>query len=161
MAKTIVGAGCFWGVEATFRQLPGVRATAVGYAGGATENPTYKHVCTGQTGHAEVVEIEFDEEALPLEELLKVFWECHDPTQVDRQGHDVGTQYRSVIFSQDQAQQDAAEASKSARNASGLHLQPIATQIAGPTKFWRAEDYHQQYFAKRNLANCPAQSTGR
>lgn len=158
MAKAIVGAGCFWGVEATFRQVPGVRDVVVGYAGGSTEDPTYKQVCTGQTGHAEVVEIDFDENQTTFEHLLEVFWECHDPTQIDRQGPDVGPQYRSVIFTQGQAQHDIASASKSARNASGLHARPIATEIADGGKFWRAEDYHQRYFENRGLAACPAHS---
>lgn len=161
MAKAMFGAGCFWGVEAAFRQVPGIDDMAVGYAGGTTDKPSYEDVCTGTTGHAEVVEVEFDESTVSFETLLEVFWECHDPTQINRQGPDIGSQYRSVIFAQNQAQHDHATASKQARDASGLHGRPIATEISGAAKFWRAEDYHQRYFAKRGLAACPAHSASR
>jgi peptide-methionine (S)-S-oxide reductase len=148
------GAGCFWGVEAEFRNVPGVKSTAVGYEGGHTTNPSYKDVCTDRTGHAEVVQVEFDPTEVSYQKLLEVFWENHDPTQVNRQGPDVGTQYRSVIFYQDEEQKRIAEASKQARAASGQYRRPIATEIVPATEFWRAEEYHQQYLQKRGLASC-------
>src|SRR3954469_14948977 len=145
MEKATFAAGCFWGVEATFRQLPGVTSTRVGYIGGQTENPTYKAVCTDRTGHAEAVEVEFDPSKVPYTDLLNVFWENHDPTQVNRQGPDWGTQYRTVIFYHTDDQKRAAEASKATLTASGKFRRPIATQIVPATDFWKAEDYHQQY----------------
>jgi peptide-methionine (S)-S-oxide reductase len=148
------GAGCFWGVEAEFRNVPGVKATAVGYEGGHTTNPTYKDVCTDRTGHAEVVQVEFDPAEVSYQKLLDVFWENHDPTQVNRQGPDVGTQYRSVIFYHNEEQKRLAEASSQARSASGQYRKPIATEIVPATAFWRAEEYHQQYLQKRGLASC-------
>lgn len=129
MDKATFGAGCFWGVEAAFRMVEGVTATAVGYAGGDTEHPTYQQVCTGRTGHAEVVQVTYDPARVSYEELLGVFWESHDPTQRNRQGPDVGTQYRSVIFVHDEAQEKAAIASKEALGASGRHRKPIVTEI--------------------------------
>ena len=141
----IFGAGCFWGVEAAFRRVEGVVETAVGYSGGNTAEPGYYDVCSGQTGHAEVVRVVFDPARVGYEELLELFWQVHDPTQVNRQGPDVGTQYRSVIFYGSDAQREAAEAGKKALVAAG---HPIATLIEPAAEFWMAEDYHQQYFEK-------------
>jgi peptide-methionine (S)-S-oxide reductase len=152
--KATFGAGCFWGVEATFRQIPGVKATAVGYMGGTLRNPTYQDVCTDRTGHAEVVQVEFEPGEVSYDELLKVFWENHDPTQLNRQGPDVGTQYRSVIFYHSPEQKASAEISKEERQRSGAYTRPIVTQIVPATEFWRAEEYHQQYLEKRGLASC-------
>ena len=156
--KATFGAGCFWQVEANFRNLPEVSATAVGYAGGSTETPSYEQVCTGRTGHAEVVEVEYDPERVSYEELLEVFWESHDPTQVNRQGPDFGTQYRSAIFVHDEEQRRAAEEAK-AGLAEGKRFwkRPIATQIEEAGTFWPAEDYHQQYLEKRGMATCAIQ----
>ena len=148
------GAGCFWGVEAAFRQIKGVKATAVGYMGGRTEHPTYEDVCYRDTGHAEVVRVEFDPEAVPYARLLDVFWENHDPTQLNRQGPDIGEQYRSAIFFQTPAQEEAAKASKVARDASGAYRRPIVTEITPAGEFYVAEEYHQQYLEKRGLSSC-------
>jgi peptide-methionine (S)-S-oxide reductase len=152
--KATFGAGCFWGVEATFRQIPGVKATAVGYMGGTLKSPTYKDVCTDRTGHAEVVEVEFDPAQVSYESLLQVFWENHDPTQLNRQGPDSGTQYRTVVFYHSPEQQAVATASKEERQQSGAYKRPIVTEIVPATEFWRAEEYHQQYLEKRGMANC-------
>jgi len=149
------GAGCFWGVEAAFRRLDGVSRTRVGYAGGGVPNPTYKQVCSDRTGHAEVVEVTYDDEVVPYEQLLSVFWVEHDPTQRNRQGPDIGSQYRSVIFVHDDEQRRAAEASRD-RVQERLN-RPVATQIEGAPPFWEAEDYHQQYLEKRGLASCTVQ----
>jgi peptide-methionine (S)-S-oxide reductase len=154
MAKATFGAGCFWGVEATFRQLPGVSSTRVGYTGGRLENPTYKDVCTDTTGHAEAVEVEYDPAKLSYDKLLEVFWENHDPTQVNRQGPDFGKQYRSAIFFHNAEQEAAAKASKEALEKSRRYSKPIATQIVPAVTFYEAEDYHQQYLEKRGLATC-------
>jgi peptide-methionine (S)-S-oxide reductase len=154
MEKATFGAGCFWGVEATFRQIEGVKATAVGYAGGALENPTYEQVCTDRTGHAEVVEVEYDPERVSYERLLDVFWENHDPTTLDRQGPDIGRQYRSAIFFHTPEQERLALASKAALAASGKHRRPIVTEITPASTFYRAEEYHQQYLEKRGLSSC-------
>ncbi len=154
MEKATFAAGCFWGVEAAFRRVKGVEATSVGYTGGHEEQPTYKQVCSGTTGHAEAVEVVYDPEKVSYEDLLDVFWKNHDPTQVNRQGPDIGDQYRSAIFYHDEAQQKAAEESKAAIEESGKHSKPIATQIEPAKTFWRAEDYHQQYLEKRGLASC-------
>ena len=154
MAKATFGAGCFWGVEVAFRNVPGVQDAAVGYSGGQLENPTYKDVCSGRTGHAEAVEVEYDPSAVSYGDLLKVFWENHDPTQVNRQGPDVGEQYRSVIFFHTPEQQAAALASKEALDKTGRYRKPIATQIVPAAPFYRAEDYHQRYLEKRGLATC-------
>jgi peptide-methionine (S)-S-oxide reductase len=154
METATFGAGCFWGVEATFRRLPGVKQTAVGYMGGAKDRPTYEEVCTDRTGHAEVVQVEFDPKEITYERLLDVFFECHDPTQVNRQGPDFGTQYRTVVFYHTPPQQTAAEAVKARVAASGQHRRPIATQVVPAGTFWKAEDYHQQYLEKRGLASC-------
>jgi len=154
MAKATFAAGCFWGVEATFRQLPGVLSTRVGYTGGTTANPTYKDVCSDRTGHAEAVEVEYDPAKLSYETLLNVFWENHDPTQVNRQGPDYGSQYRSAIFFHSEEQRAAAAASKAALENSGRLSKAIATQIVPAVEFFAAEDYHQQYLEKRGLATC-------
>jgi len=153
-AKATFGAGCFWGVEAAFRKTPGVTDTAVGYAGGTVENPTYEQVCTDKTGHAEVVQVEYDPEKVSYEQLLDVFWSSHDPTQLNRQGPDVGRQYRSVIFFHDDAQRAAAEKSKAALESSGKHSRPIVTEIEPAPTFHRAEDYHQRYLEKRGQTSC-------
>ena len=152
--KATFGAGCFWGVEEEFRKIPGVLDAAVGYAGGTMDNPTYRDVCTDRTGHAEVVEVDFDPSVVSYERLLDVFWSSHDPTQVNRQGPDVGTQYRSVIFTHSPEQESAARASRDRLDQSGRLRRPIATQIEPAPRFWRAEDYHQQYLAKRGLGSC-------
>jgi peptide-methionine (S)-S-oxide reductase len=152
--KATFGAGCFWGVEETLRRLPGVSSTAVGYAGGAKENPTYEDVCSDATGHAEVVEVEFDPAEIAYTKLLDVFWSNHNPTTLNRQGPDVGTQYRSAIFYHSPEQKQQAEASKAALEKSGRFPRPIVTQIEPAPKFWRAEEYHQQYLRKRGQTHC-------
>jgi peptide-methionine (S)-S-oxide reductase len=149
MEKATFAAGCFWGVEEAFRALPGVRKTIVGYAGGHLESPTYERVCSGRTGHTESVLIEYDPEQVTYEQLLEVFWNEHDPTTLNRQGPDVGTQYRSAIFFHDAAQQAAAIASKEHLERSGRLRGPIVTEIVPAAVFYPAEDYHQQYFLKR------------
>lgn len=154
MATATFAAGCFWGVEAAFRQVPGVQATRVGYMGGTTANPTYEDVCTDRTGHAEVVQVDYDPERVTYEQLLDVFWDNHDPTQKNRQGPDVGTQYRSAVFVHDADQRAAAEASKQRLEQSGRYSRPIVTEIVPAQTFWMAEDYHQQYLEKRGLASC-------
>jgi peptide-methionine (S)-S-oxide reductase len=150
MEKATFGAGCFWGVEAEFRAVPGVIDTAVGFSGGKTVNPTYQDVCTGRTGHAEVCEVTFDPAKVSYERLLDVFWEIHDPTTRDRQGPDFGSQYRSAIFCHSPEQLAAALASKAALEASGRFKRPIVTEIAQAGPFYRAEDYHQRYVEKRS-----------
>jgi len=150
--KATFGAGCFWGVEAAFRQMAGVNGTAVGYEGGALENPTYKDVCTDRTGHAEVVEVDFEPEKISFDRLLDVFWENHNPTTLNSQGPDYGTQYRSAIFYHDQEQRDTAEASK--RKWQAKFKKPIVTEVAPASTFYRAEEYHQQYLEKRGLSHC-------
>jgi peptide-methionine (S)-S-oxide reductase len=152
--KAMFGAGCFWGVEATFRSVPGVKDVAVGYAGGKTQNPTYEEVCTDETGHAEVVEVEFDPSAVAYEKLLEVFWTNHDPTTLNRQGPDVGTQYRSVIFTTTPQQRAAAEKSKAEMDQSGRFRRAIVTQIEDAPPFYRGEEYHQRYLEKRGLTHC-------
>ncbi len=148
------GAGCFWGVEAEFRRVPGVTTTSVGYEGGTLENPTYKDVCTDRTGHAEVVQVEFDPAQVSYNDLLKVFWANHDPTTLNRQGPDHGSQYRSAVFFHSPAQQAQANASKEALAQSGIFKKPIVTEIVPAQTFYAAEDYHQQYLEKRGLASC-------
>ena len=152
MAKAMFAAGCFWGVEETFRKVTGVTDVAVGYSGGTIADPTYEQVCSGNTGHADVVLIEYDQRKVDYDELLEVFWDCHDPTQVNRQGPDIGSQYRSAIFTFDAYQDAVARESKHAHDASGRYARPIATEITPAGPFWRAEDGHQQYLAKRNGA---------
>jgi peptide-methionine (S)-S-oxide reductase len=158
----IFGLGCFWGAEKAFWPLPGVVATAVGYAGGSTPNPTYNETCSGKTGHAEVVLVAYDPARISYGRLLKTFWEHHDPTQHMRQGNDVGTQYRSIVLTSDDAQQDAAEASRDAyqANLSAARFGPITTEIAPAGPFYYAEDYHQQYLDKNPRGYCPDHSTG-
>ena len=158
MAKATFAAGCFWGVEATFRQLLGVTATRVGYTGGNFSNPTYKDVCTDRTGHAEAVEVDFDPAKISYEKLLDVFWENHDPTQLNRQGPDWGTQYRSAIFFHSPEQEAEARASKEKLEKSGRYSKPIVTLIVPAATFFEAEDYHQQYLEKRGLASCHIRS---
>ena len=153
MEKATFGAGCFWGVEEAFRQLKGVASTAVGYEGGTLNNPTYKDVCTGRTNHAEVVEVTYDPALVSYDELLNVFWSNHNPTSLNRQGPDIGTQYRTVIFFHTPQQEKAAIASKDKLQKTG-YKSPIVTQIVPASVFWKAEDYHQQYLAKRGLGSC-------
>ena len=154
MEKAMFGAGCFWGVEATFRQIPGVSDVAVGYSGGHMENPTYEDVCTGKTGHAEVIEVSFDPAVVTYEALLAVLWKCHNPTQLNRQGPDMGTQYRSAIYYYDDEQRKTAERSKKAMEDSGVFRKPIVTEITPVSTFYRGEEYHQRYLEKRGLAHC-------
>lgn len=154
MEKATFAAGCFWGVEATFRRVKGVKSTVVGYTGGTLENPSYKEVCSDRTGHAEAVEVEFDPAVVSYDQLLDVFWGCHDPTTLNRQGPDVGTQYRSAIFYETPQQKATAEASKEKLAASGRFSKPIVTEIAPASIFYRAEDYHQQYLEKRGVTQC-------
>jgi peptide-methionine (S)-S-oxide reductase len=146
--------GCFWGVEAAFRQVPGVVRTTAGYTGGTVADPTYEQVCTGTTGHAEAVEVEFDAKRVSYDELLGHFWQLHDPTQMNRQGPDVGRQYRSSIFYHTPEQQAAAQASKQALAASGKFKEPVVTEIVAAGPFYPAEDYHQQYLEKRGQSTC-------
>ena len=150
--KAMFGAGCFWGVEATFRQVPGVVDVSVGYSGGSVANPSYEDVCYCNTGHAEVVEVAFDPARITYDQLLDVFWHAHDPTQRDRQGHDVGRQYRSAIFVFDEEQAEAARSSKAHLEAAGTFMRPITTEIAQASSFWRAEEYFQRYLEKRGRA---------
>lgn len=154
MEKATFGAGCFWGVEAAFRQIKGVVSSAVGYMGGTLPHPSYQDVCTDRTGHAEVVQVEFDPALVSYQDLLRVFWENHDPTTLNRQGPDVGTQYRSVIFFHTPEQEAAAKASKDALAKSAMYRRPIVTEIQPAAEFWQAEEYHQQYLEKRGLAHC-------
>ena len=154
MSKATFAAGCFWGVEAEFRKVEGVLATAVGYEGGTLERPTYEDVCSGRTGHAEAVEVDYDPARVSYDRLLNVFWENHDPTTLNRQGPDVGEQYRSAIFFHDAEQEKAARESKASLEASGRYRRPVVTAIVPASTFWRAEDYHQQYLEKRGLATC-------
>ncbi len=150
--KATFGAGCFWGVEAAFRQIDGVTKTEAGYEGGKLENPTYEDVCSHTTGHAEVVEVTYDPEQVSYEQLLGVFWGKHDPTQLNRQGWDVGDQYRSVVFFHDEEQRAAAEQSKA--EVSGSYRKPVVTVIEPAQTFYPAEDYHQQYLEKRGASSC-------
>lgn len=154
MAKATFGAGCFWGSEIAFKNVPGVTATAVGYEGGSKPNPTYEDVCSHTTGHAEVVQVDFDPAVTSYNAMLDVFWNNHDPTTLNRQGPDVGTQYRSAIFYENEEQKELAERSKEIMAASGRFKRPIVTEIVPASTFWVAEDYHQQYLEKRGLASC-------
>ena len=150
--KATFGAGCFWGVEAAFRQLDGVTKTRVGYSGGHTQNPSYEDVCSHGTGHAEVVEVTYDDERLSYNDLLRVFWDKHDPTQLNRQGWDIGDQYRSAIFFHDEERQETATSSKEQQQ--GRYKRPVVTQIEPAQTFYEAEDYHQQYLEKRGRSTC-------
>ncbi len=156
MKTATFAAGCFWGVESVFKTLDGVHSTEVGYTGGQAENPSYELVCTGQTGHAEAVRIEFDPQTISFEDLLEAFWNSHDPTTMNRQGPDVGSQYRSAIFYHDEQQKEAAEKSITVFDAAGSFDDPIVTEIQPAEEFWPAEEYHQDYFAKNpSAAFCP------
>lgn len=148
------GAGCFWGVEEEFSNLPGVIKTETGYAGGHTENPTYEQVCSDKTGHAEVVKVVFDPEQISYKELLQKFWKMHDPTLVNRQGPDVGSQYRSIILAENEMQSKEAEESKKECQKNGAYDNPIATEIVPLKKFYKAEEYHQKYLSKKGLRSC-------
>jgi peptide-methionine (S)-S-oxide reductase len=150
--RATFGAGCFWGVEAAFRQLDGVTQTRVGYAGGELEDPTYEDVCSHKTGHAEVVEVTYQDDEISYEDLLNVFWRKHDPTQLNRQGWDIGDQYRSVVFFHDEEQRAAAERSKEGEQSA--NRKPIVTQIESAPTFYEAEDYHQHYLEKRGRSSC-------
>lgn len=152
--KALFAAGCFWGVEAAFRQVKGVVSTSVGYSGGRTSNPTYREVCSDRTGHAETVQVEYDPTQVSYDELLDVFWANHDPTTLNRQGPDVGSQYRSAIFYLTPEQESAAKASKERLQRSGRYSRPIVTEITAGSEFYPAEEYHQQYLEKRGLAHC-------
>jgi len=154
MELATFGAGCFWGVEVAFRNVSGVKDALVGYLGGTLANPTYKDVCTGRTGHAEVVQVQYDPGEVSYDRLLDVFWENHDPTTLNRQGPDVGTQYRSAIFYHTPQQKATAEASKARLEASGRLRRPVVTEITEASTFYPAEDYHQRYLEKRGLASC-------
>jgi len=154
LEKATFAAGCFWGVEEIFASTKGVKATMVGYTGGNMVNPTYKDVCSSMTGHAEAVEVEFDPKEVSYEALLDIFWANHNPTMMNRQGPDVGDQYRSAIFYHSDKQKKAAEKSKDKIESSGKWKKPIVTQIAAAVKFYKAEDYHQRYLQKRGLSNC-------
>ncbi len=152
--KATFGAGCFWGVEEAFRNVRGVTSTAVGYLGGTMENPTYEDVCSGRTGHAEAVQLEFDPSVVSYRELLEVFWSNHDPTTPDRQGPDVGSQYRSAIFFHTSEQETIATASKAEIDRSGRLQDPVVTEISPASTFYPAEKYHQRYLQKRGLGSC-------
>ena len=152
--KATFAAGCFWGIESAFRKVPGVVDAAVGYMGGHVEGPTYKQVCTDTTGHAEVVQVDYDPDKVAYEQLLETFWQIHDPTQVNRQGPDFGSQYRSAIFFHTPEQQATAEKSKADLDASGTLPRPVASEIAEAGTFWRGEEYHQQYLEKRGMGSC-------
>ena len=154
MATATFAAGCFWGVEVTFGQIEGVTRTEVGYIGGATENPTYREVCTDRTGHAEAVQVEYDPDKVSYDHLLDVFWANHNPTTLNRQGPDIGSQYRSAIFFHTPEQEQAALASKERLEKSGRFSRPIVTQIVPAATFYPAEDYHQKYLEKRGMASC-------
>jgi len=157
MARATFAAGCFWGVEDAFRQVPGVTSVTVGYTGGTLKNPTYKDVCGGHTGHAEAVQVEFDPQRVSYLELLAVFWKSHDPTTLNRQGPDVGSQYRSAIFFHDPQQEAAARASKDVLIKEAVFKRPIVTEITSASEFYRAEEYHQQYFEKQGIKSCHIQ----
>ena len=154
LEKATFGAGCFWGVEQVFRQVPGVTDAAVGYAGGKVENPTYRQICEHDTGHAEVVEVTFDPSKVTYARLVDIFFKIHDPTTLNRQGPDIGDQYRSVIFYHDETQRLVAEQVRDAAGKSGRHRNPIVTFIEPAPRFWRAEEYHQRYFEKNGGPSC-------
>ena len=157
MAKATFAAGCFWGVEEAFREIPGVISTTVGYTGGTLKNPTYQDVCSGRTGHAEALEVEFDPARVSYLELLAMFWKSHDPTTLNRQGPDVGSQYRSAIFYHDAQQEKEARESKAILEKEKIFKRPIVTEITPATEFYRAEDYHQRYFERRGIRSCHIQ----
>lgn len=152
--SVMFGAGCFWGVEHAFRQVPGVLDAICGYSGGSTEDPSYEQVCSGATGHAEVVQVEFDPSQVSFEKLLETFFGCHKPTELNRQGPDIGTQYRSAIFYSTEAQREASEQAKASEDASGKWNKPVVTEIAAAGSFYRAEEYHQRYFEKTGRMSC-------
>ena len=154
MAIATFAAGCFWGIEAQFRQIEGVISTRVGYMGGTTEDPTYKDVCTGTTGHAEVIEITFDSNAVSYNHLLNLFWKMHTPTTLNRQGPDIGTQYRSAVFYHDEQQKVIATVLKQALDENHAYSSPIVTEITLAETFWPAEEYHQCYLEKKGLGSC-------
>ena len=158
--KATFAAGCFWGVKAAFRQIPGVTATRVGYTGGTVPNPTYELVCTGRTGHAEAVEVTYDTERVSYDDLLDVFWSSHNPTTRNRQGFDIGSQYRSAIFFQTPEQEEAARASKERLEADGRWARPIVTEIVPAPEFYDAEEYHQRYLEKRGRSSCTVELAG-
>ena len=160
MAMATFGAGCFWGVETAFRQIKGVEDAAVGYMGGRHDRPTYEDVCTGATGHAEVVQLEYDPQQVSYDDLLDVFWKNHDPTTLNRQGPDVGSQYRSAIFYHTPEQRDTAVASKKRLDESSAFHSPIVTEVTEAATFWRAEEYHQRYLEKRGLVQCHVPNSG-
>ncbi len=154
MPTATFAAGCFWGVEARFSQHPGVTSTAVGYMGGHTEKPTYEDICRKGTGHAEVIQVEFDDQVTDYDALLDLFWQMHDPTTLNRQGPDIGDQYRSAIFYHDDTQRIMAEQSLAVLDKGGIFGNPIVTLIEPAPHFWRAEEYHQQYLAKKGMSGC-------
>lgn len=154
MAKATFGAGCFWHVEEAFRRVEGVISTQVGYMGGTRDNPSYEEVCSHGTGHAEVVEVTYDPGQVSYDDLLRLFWDCHDPTELNRQGPDIGSNYRSVIFCHTPEQEAAARGSLEREERSGRWRRPIVTEITPASTFWRAEEYHQQYLAKRGSDSC-------
>ena len=160
MEKATFAAGCFWGVEAAFRQLPGVRGTRVGYTGGTVENPSYELVCRDRTGHAEAVEVTYDPARVSYEDLLEIFWSNHNPTTRNRQGFDIGSQYRSAVFFHSPEQEAAARASVERLDAEGRWSSPIVTQIQPAAEFYEAEDYHQQYLEKRGRSSCTVELAG-
>jgi peptide-methionine (S)-S-oxide reductase len=160
MAKATFAAGCFWGVEAAFRQIPGVTRTRAGYTGGHAENPSYELVCTDRTGHAEAVEVTYDPERVPYEDLLEVFWSSHNPTTRNRQGFDIGSQYRSAVFTHSREQERAAREAIARLEAEGRWRNPIVTQIVPAAPFFEAEDYHQQYLEKRGRSSCTVELAG-
>jgi peptide-methionine (S)-S-oxide reductase len=157
MAQATFAAGCFWGVEEAFREIPGVISTTVGYTGGTLKSPTYQDVCSGRTGHAEALEVEFDPAKVSYLELLAVFWKSHDPTTLNRQGPDVGSQYRSAIFYHDAQQEKDARESKAILEKEKIFKRPIVTEITPASEFYRAEDYHQRYFERRGIRSCHIQ----
>jgi peptide-methionine (S)-S-oxide reductase len=154
MAKATFAAGCFWGIEAAFKRVQGVQSTSVGYTGGHTSSPSYEDVCSGRTGHAEAVEVEYDPSVVSYDDLLKVFWEIHNPTTLNRQGMDIGTQYRSAIFYHDAEQEAAAHTSKEQVQQSGRYRKPIVTEITAASAYYPAEEYHQNYYEKHGVGNC-------
>lgn len=154
MRKATFAAGCFWGIEENFRNIEGVLSTRVGYIGGTWKNPTYEDVCSDATGHAEAVEVTFDPEKIAYEQLLDAFWRMHDPTTLNRQGPDVGSQYRSAIFTHDKEQQEAATRSKASQEQSARHRNKVVTEIVAASEFYSAEEYHQKYLHKRGAKTC-------